>query len=69
MTEAEAKRQLGGMLKRFTPGSVLHLLAEVLYAAEEERLASPDELAAKRVRNAEAALFVFGLGLIAMCPR
>jgi hypothetical protein len=69
MTEAEAKRHLGDMLRRFTPGSVLHLLADVLGNAENERLGGLDDVAAERVRNAEVALFVFGLGINAACPR
>jgi hypothetical protein len=69
MTEEKARRYLSRMLNSFTPGTVLHLLAEVLRDAEEARLGGLDELAEKRLRNAEAALFVVGLGVDAACPR
>ena len=37
--------------------------------AEESRLGGLDEVAEERVREAEAALWVFGCGLMAALPR
>jgi hypothetical protein len=69
MTEAQAKQHLSDMLGRFTPGSVLHLLAQVIREAEEARLGGLDDAAEERMREAEAALWVFGYGLDAALPR
>lgn len=69
MTEAEAKEHLLAMLGSFNPGSVLHVLAQVVHEAEEARLGGLEEAAEERVREAEAALWVFGMGLMAALPR
>ena len=69
MTEAQAKQHLKDMLGSFTPGSVLHLFAQVVREAEESRLGALDDAAEERVREAEAALWVFGYGLMAALPR
>lgn len=69
MNEAEAKRHLAHLLLSFTPGGVLHLLGEVIGDTERERLGGLGDVTKERVAFAEAALFVFGLGLDAMCPR
>lgn len=65
MDETHAKRVLAGLLARFTAGSVLHLLGEVL------REATPADLAPDRaglLRDALGALFVVGVGLDAVWP-
>ncbi len=68
MTEREAKRQLRLMLRSFTPGSVLHLLAESFRAhAEQYRTDDPQRLR-QQCDLADSVLFVVGLGLDAACP-
>ncbi len=69
MTETEAKQHLLEMLKSFSPGSVLHIFAQVIRESEEARLGGLDEAAEERVREAEAALWVFGMGLMSALPR
>ena len=65
MDENQAKWMLASMLDRFTPGSILHLLAQVL--REQVQAESHDTAAEERLKNAEAALFVFALGLDSVC--
>ncbi len=69
MTEAQAKQHLLDMLAIFSPGTALHLLAQVVRDAEVARLGSLDEVGEERVHDAEAALWVFGYGLDAALPR
>lgn len=69
MDEAEAKRLLDAMLDRLTPGSILHLLAEVIRERVAENTEPHDAVSDERVRETEAALFVFGIGLDAVLPR
>lgn len=69
MTEAQAKEHLKDMLASFSPGSVLHILAQVIREAEEARLGGLDEAAEERVREAEAFLWIAGMGLMAALPR
>lgn len=63
MDEHHAKQLLTDMLARFTAGSILHLLAEVLRdgAADQQAVAEP-------LRDAVGALYVLGLGLDALTP-
>ena len=69
MSEADAKQQLLKILESFRPGSVCHLLAEILRESEEARLGDLDEATEQRVRDAEGALWVIGMGLMAALPR
>lgn len=69
MTEVQAKEHLRDMLGSFRPGSVLHVLAQVIREAETARLGSLDEAAEERVREAEAFLWIAGFGLMAALPR
>jgi hypothetical protein len=62
MDEAQAKQLLAGLLVRFTAGSILHLLAEVL------RDAAGDQEAAEPLRDAIGTLFTVGLGLDVVMP-
>lgn len=62
MTEQQAKRHLTKMLGSFTPGSILHLLAEVVVSAEA------DGERAEQSRQVEHALIVVGLGIDALLP-
>lgn len=65
MDETRAKQVLADMLARFTAGSVLHLLGEVL---RESAPAELDPVRAESLRDATGALFVVGLGLDAVWP-
>lgn len=69
MTEAQARRHLLKMLASFRPGTVLHLLGQVIREAEEARLGGLDEAAEERVQEAQAFLWVAGYGLDAALPR
>lgn len=69
MTEHEARQNLLDMLESFTAGSVCHLLAEVVRQSEEARLGGLDEAAEERVSEAEGALWVLGMGLMAVLHR
>ena len=64
MDEVQAKQMLRDMLTRFTAGSILHLLAEVLKDSADEQ----DEAATAAMRDAAGALFVLGIGLNAVWP-
>ena len=69
MTENRARTQLRRMLGTLTAGSVLHLLAELFAEQAEAARRVGDDLTAGRCENAEATLFVVGLGVDAACPR
>jgi hypothetical protein len=69
VTEAEAKQHLLEMLESFSPGSVLHILAQVIRESEEARLGGLDDAAEERVRGAVAFLWIAGCGLMAALPR
>ena len=62
MNEAQAKQLLRDLLTRFTAGSILHLLAEVL----KDQAGEQDETTHEAVRDALGALFVLGVGLNAV---
>ena len=64
MDESQAKQLLSDLLARFTAGSILHLLAEVLKESADE----PDAAATEAMRDAAGALFVLGVGLNAVWP-
>jgi hypothetical protein len=63
MTEAQARSRLRQLLRSFTAGSLLHLLAE-LFRDAADRSDHPD-----KAREVVATLFVVGLGVDAVCPR
>ena len=69
MSEKEAQRQLRLMLRSFTPGSILHLLAEAFRAHAGEAHADDDPRIAQQSDLIDACLFVLGLGIDAACPR
>ena len=69
MTENQARTQLRRMLGTLTAGSVLHLLAELFAEQAEAARRNRDDRTAERCDNAEATLFVVGLGIDAACPR
>jgi len=57
------------MLGTLTAGSVLHLLAELFAEQADAARRVGDDLTAGRCENAEATLFVVGVGIDAACPR
>jgi hypothetical protein len=69
MKEAAARKHLRRMLRDFTPGSILHLLAGLFAEDAEEARRQNDPLAYERCKSVEAALLVVGIGVDAACPR
>ena len=69
MTEARAKKRLRRLLRSFTAGTLLHLLADLFQEAAARARAAHDRRAVRRYRRAAQALFVVGLGIDAACPR
>ena len=69
MKEREAKKALRKMLRRFTVGSVLHLLADLYREDAEEASRVEDVAAYERLKTVECALFVIGIGVDGACPR
>jgi len=69
MTEKEAQRQLRKMLASYSPGSILHLLAEAFRAHAERYYADNAARVKQQCDLADTVLFVVGLGLDAACPR
>jgi hypothetical protein len=59
--ETQAKQLLSDLLSRFTAGSILHLLAEVLRDRSGDQNAQP-------LRDAIGTLFVLGVGLNSVWP-
>jgi hypothetical protein len=68
MTEDAARKHLMRMLKRFTPGSVLHLLSDIYRTTAEEARQDNDARKHGRCKSVEQTLFVVGLGIDASCP-
>ena len=69
MIEAHAKKHLELMLRSFTGGTVLHLLADLFREMADEAGKEGDDLAVKQFQEVAAALFVVGLGIDSACPR
>ena len=69
MTEAQAKKHLRQMLRSLTPGSILHLLSELLAESANGAHRRGDLTAEKQEQSAASTLFVVGLGVDAVCPR
>jgi len=69
VSENRARTQLRRMLGTLTAGSVLHLLAELFAEQADAARRVGDDLTAGRCENAEATLFVVGVGIDAACPR
>jgi hypothetical protein len=69
MTEVQAKKLLREMLRSVTPGSILHLLAQLFGESAKRFRSRGDEAAEKQARDIAATLFVVGLGVDAACPR
>lgn len=69
MRENKAKQQLGRMLRSYTAGSILGLLAELFKESAEEARRDNDAVAYEQRKLAEHTLIVVGLGIDAICPR
>lgn len=69
MTEEKAKKQLSTMLRSLTPGSVLHLLAEVYGESAQRARRRGNQTLYDQCRTVEAALIVVGYGVDAAHPR
>jgi hypothetical protein len=69
MSEQEARRHLRRMLRSFTPGSILHLLAEAYRKRMEVAGLADDPTASGRCDIADRVLFCVGIGLDAVLPR
>jgi hypothetical protein len=69
MTDETARRQLKRMLRSFSGGSILHLLAEVFEDLAEQARQDGNETRAEQCRAVAATLFVVGLEIDAACPR
>jgi hypothetical protein len=67
MKEAQAKKQLSRILKSFTIGGVLHLLSELYEESAKGAEGAGDQNAEEKSTEVKAALFVFGLGVDAVC--
>jgi hypothetical protein len=68
MSEQQAKEQLAAMLNRFSTGSILHLMSEVLREAAEQNPSEIAEHARESFRDALGTLFVMGLGIDSVWP-
>jgi hypothetical protein len=69
MREAQAKKHLEKMLRSFTPGSVLNLLAELYREEAEQARRENNGTRYRQCRLVESTLIVVGMGLNAACPR
>ena len=68
MSEEKAKQHLTEMLKRFTLGSVLHLLADVQHNIAEQARVDDDAVAFEQAKMVEHTLIVVGMGIDAAMP-
>ncbi len=69
MTEKDATKYLMEMLKTFTTGSVLQMLADIHRKNAERAMNVGDELRASQYCLVEHALIVTGLGCDAALPQ
>lgn len=68
MNEKRAKRQLERMLRSFTAGSVLHLLADLHRDAADQARRADDAKTYCQCKLVEQALVVVGMGVDAAQP-
>lgn len=68
MNERQAKRQLERMLRSFTAGSVLHLLADLHREAADQARQADDAMTYRQCKLVEQTLVVVGLGVDAARP-
>lgn len=68
MNEKEAKRQLARMLRSYTAGSVLHLLADLHRESAEQARKAEDAVKYRQCKLVEHALVIVGMGVDAALP-
>lgn len=68
MNEGEAKERLIEMLDAFTPGSILHLLAEIIALHAVDAHTAKDDQVSEQCRLVEHTLIVLGMGIDAAMP-
>lgn len=68
MDETKVKRQLERMLRSYTLGSVLHLLADLHRQAADEAQEADEVQRYLQHKTIEHVLFVIGLGVDAALP-
>jgi hypothetical protein len=66
VTDAEARNLIAKLLVDYTAGSILHLVGDVLHQQAEDAERGDDLETGRRLRDAETALFVFGVGIDAV---
>ena len=66
--DAEAKRKLKELLKRYTTGRILGLLSEIYQECLDEARTAEDAEAAREFTAKRDALDIFGTGLDARWP-
>lgn len=69
MSHEKAKKQLANMLRSFTLGSILHLLADICRESAKDAQRHRDDRRRAQFETVEAALTVVGYGVDAACPR
>ena len=69
MKPETARKQIKGMLRSFSPGSVLMLIGEVFHEMAQEARESGSEVIADDYESAEATTTVVGFGLDAVLPK
>jgi hypothetical protein len=69
MNESRAKRRLRRLLRSYTAGTILHLLADVFREAGKQARATNNPHTFRKCRRVAQALFVVGLGIDAAYPR
>lgn len=69
MKEQQAKKHLRAMLRDLTPGSILHLLADLFREDAEKAKCYEDSSAYEQCKQVECTLYVVGLGIDAAYPR
>jgi hypothetical protein len=68
MTENQARKLLAKLLRRLTPGSVLHLLADLYAEHADQACRQGDSVLYDRCRLVQHTLIVVGMGLDAAMP-
>ncbi len=68
MTEHDAKKRLRKMLRSFTVGRILHILAQLHIEAAKEARRNGNELLYQKLALVEPTLIIVGYGVDAACP-
>ena len=68
MSERQAKFELNKLLRQFTPGSILHLLADLHGELAAEARQQDDAVVYEQCRQVQHTLIVVGMGVDAAKP-